>query len=61
MLRVSMGWVAFQVGGREAFIPAGADLRHAQARRSGHSVLEDAPEALRRGVERFEQRRPAAL
>jgi hypothetical protein len=61
VLRVQMGWVAFQVGDREAFIPAGATC--VTRRRGGPGVpyFEDAPEALRRGVRGFERGDPSAL
>ena len=54
VLRVAMGWVAFQVGDREAFIPAGATCATRKRGGPGIPYFEDAPEGLRRGVERFE-------
>jgi hypothetical protein len=61
VLRVQMGWVAFQVGDREAFIPAGATC--VTRRRGGPGVpyFEDAPEAVRREVQGLERGDPAAL
>jgi hypothetical protein len=61
ILRVSMGWVAFQVGDREAFIPAGATCVTRKRGGPGIPYFEDAPEALRRGVERFEHGDEASL
>ena len=54
VLRVSMGWVAFQVGDREAFIPAGATCLTRRRGGPGIPYFEDAPEGVRRAVERFE-------
>ena len=61
VLRVQMGWVAFQVGDREAFIPAGATCVTRRRAGPGIPYFEDAPEAVRRGVEGFERGEPAAL
>jgi FecR protein len=61
VLRVQMGWVAFQVGDREAFIPAGATCVTRQRGGPGIPYFEDAPEGLRRGVERFERGDRGAL
>ena len=61
ILRVSMGWVAFQIGDREAFIPAGATCVTRKRGGPGIPYFEDAPEALRRGVERFERGDAASL
>jgi ferric-dicitrate binding protein FerR (iron transport regulator) len=54
LLRVNLGWVAFQVGDREAFIPAGAQC--ATRRKSGPGIpyFEDAPAALRESVAAYE-------
>jgi hypothetical protein len=54
VLRVTMGWVAFQVGDREAFIPAGATCVTRKRGGPGIPYFEDASDGLRRGVERFE-------
>jgi hypothetical protein len=61
VLRVSMGWVAFQVGDREAFIPAGANCATSKRGGPGIPYFEDAPDELRRGVERFERGDEGAL
>jgi FecR protein len=61
VLRVSMGWVAFQVGDREAFIPAGATCATRKRGGPGIPYFEDASEGLRRGVERLERGDPGAL
>ncbi len=61
VLRVSMGWVAFQVGDREAFIPAGAACVTRKRSGPGIPYFEDAPDAVRRGVERFERGDAGAL
>jgi hypothetical protein len=54
VLRVSLGWVAFQVGDLEAFIPAGATCVTHKRGGPGIPYFEDASDGLRRGVERFE-------
>ena len=61
VLRVQMGWVAFEVGDREAFIPAGAICITRRRGGPGVPYFEDAPEALRRGVQGFERGDPSAL
>jgi FecR protein len=61
VLRVSMGWVAFQVGDREAFIPAGATCVTRRRGGPGIPYFEDAPDGLRRAVERFERGDQGAL
>ena len=61
VLRVSMGWVAFQAGDRESFIPAGATCVTRQRGGPGIPYFEDAPEGLRSAVERFERGEPGAL
>ena len=61
VLRVQMGWVAFQVGDREAFIPAGATCVTRRRAGPGIPYFEDAPEALRRGIDGFERGDPSAL
>jgi hypothetical protein len=53
-LRVSMGWVAFQFDGREAFIPAGAQCATRQRGGPGVPFFEDAPQPLRRAVGEFD-------
>jgi hypothetical protein len=61
VLRVSMGWVAFQVGDREAFIPAGATCVTRKRGGPGIPYFEDASDELRRGVQRFERGDRGAL
>jgi hypothetical protein len=61
LLRVSMGWVAFQVGDREAFIPAGATCVTRKRGGPGIPYFEDTSDGLRRGVERFERGDRGAL
>ena len=60
-LRVSLGWVAFQVGDREAFIPAGATCATRKHGGPGIPYFEDTSDALRGGVERFERGDAGAL
>jgi hypothetical protein len=54
LLKVSMGWVAFAVNGRESFIPAGAECRTRKRTGPGIPYYDDASEALRAGVEAFD-------
>src|SRR5207344_244056 len=61
LLRVSLGWVAFQVGDREAFIPAGATCVTRKRGGPGIPYFEDASDALRSGVERFDRGDPGVL
>lgn len=61
LLRVSMGWVAFQFGGHEAFIPADAECVTRRRGGPGIPFYEDAPEPLRRGLAAFEGGDAAAL
>ncbi|MCX6631189.1 MAG: hypothetical protein NTW28_26555 [Candidatus Solibacter sp.] len=61
VLRVSMGWVAFQVAGREAFIPAGATCVTRRHGGPGIPYFEDASDGLRRAVQRFERGDAGAL
>ena len=61
VLRVQMGWVAFQVGDREAFIPAGATCVTRRRGGPGIPYFEDASAGLRGGVEGFERGDQAAL
>jgi hypothetical protein len=53
-LRVEMGWVALEVGGREALVPAGASLRAGPSEHIGTPVWLDAPRELRAAVERLD-------
>jgi hypothetical protein len=61
VLRVKLGWVAFQAGGRDVFIPAGA--RCGTRKRSGPGIpyFEDAPPALASAVARMERGESGAL
>jgi hypothetical protein len=61
VLRVQMGWVAFQVGDREAFIPAGATCVTRRRGGPGIPYFEDASAGLRGGVEGFDRGDPGAL
>jgi len=61
ILRVELGWVAFQVGDREAFIPAGATCVTRKRGGPGIPYFEDAPDGLRRAVDRFEHGDTGAL
>jgi hypothetical protein len=61
LLRVSMGWVAFQAGDYEAFIPAGAEC--VTRRRSGPGIpyFEDAADPFRRALSAFQAGQDGAL
>jgi hypothetical protein len=54
LLRVSMGWVAFQAGGRESFIPAGARCLTRKRGGPGIPYYEDAPPELVAALGRWE-------
>lgn len=54
LLTVQSGWVAFQAGARESFIPAGAACRTRVRSGPGLPYFEDATPAFRGGIERFE-------
>lgn len=56
-LRVQTGWVAFQTGALESFIPAGAACRTTRRDGPGIPYFEDAPEGFRTALERFEQQK----
>lgn len=60
LLRVSMGWVAFQYEGRESFIPEGAECVTRKREGPGIPFYEDAPEPLRRGVSIFDAGDPTS-
>ena len=60
MLRVSMGWVAFQYEGHESFIPAGAECATRKRQGPGIPFYQDAPEPLQRAVGIFESGDPSA-
>ncbi len=61
IVRVSLGWVAFQFHDRESFIPAGAQCATHKASGPGIPFYEDAPQPLRTSLERFEHGDSAAL
>lgn len=61
LLRVSLGWVAFQNAGQEAFIPQGAACVTRKQKGPGIPFYEDAGEPLRRSLAAFEQGDLAAL
>jgi hypothetical protein len=61
LLRVSLGWVAFQNGGEEAFIPQGAACVTRKRQGPGIPFYEDASEPLRRSLAAFEQGDSRAL
>jgi hypothetical protein len=61
LLRVSLGWVAFQYGGEEAFIPQGAACVTRKRQGPGIPFYEDASEPLRRSLAAFEQGDASAL
>jgi len=61
LLRVSLGWVAFQYDGEEAFIPQGAECVTRKKRGPGIPFYEDATEPLRRTLAAFEQGDATAL
>ncbi len=52
LLKVSMGWVAFEFRGRESFIPEGAQCATSRQRGPGLPFYSDAPEALQQAVAR---------
>jgi hypothetical protein len=55
LLKVAMGWVAFQSGGHESFIPAGAQCVTRKRTGPGIPYYEDASSSLRQAVGRFER------
>lgn len=61
LLRVSLGWVAFQYGNEEAFIPAGAACITRKRQGPGIPFYEDASEPLRRSLTAFEAGDASAL
>jgi hypothetical protein len=61
LLRVSLGWVAFQNGGEESFIPQGAACVTRKRRGPGIPFYEDATEPLRQSLTAFEQGDASAL
>ena len=61
LLKVSMGWVAFALNGRESFIPAGAECRTRKHDGPGIPYYEDAPVALQSAVAAFDRGDSAAV
>ena len=61
LLRVSLGWVAFQNGGHESFIPQGAACVTRKRQGPGIPFYEDASEPLRQSLARFEAGDASAL
>jgi hypothetical protein len=54
LVRVSVGWVAFEIDGRESFIPAGAACVTRPGKGPGIPYYEDASQALVDAVRRFD-------
>lgn len=54
LLRVTRGWVAFEWHGRESFVPEGALCQTRSKIGPGTPYREDAPEALRAGLEKLD-------
>jgi hypothetical protein len=54
LLTVETGWVAFEWKGTESFIPAGASCQTRPRRGPGTPYFEDASDALRVALERFD-------
>ncbi len=54
LLRVTTGWVGFEHRGRESFTPAGAACVTRPGLGPGTPYYEDAPEALREALRRFD-------
>ena len=61
IVRVSLGWVAFQFHDRESFIPAGAQCATRKASGPGIPFYEDASRSLQTSLERFERGDSLAL
>ncbi len=55
MLTVETGWVAFQVEGRESFIPAGAACKTRKRTGPGTPYFQDASDLLRTSIHQFDQ------
>jgi hypothetical protein len=54
MIEVSMGWVGFEHGGREAFIPAGARCATRPGIGPGTPYYADAAEPMRQAIDRLD-------
>jgi hypothetical protein len=61
LLKVSLGWVAFQFDDRESFIPAGAECVTRKRGGPGIPYYEDAPESLRHSLALLERGNDSAL
>ena len=61
LVRVSMGWVAFQAGDYEAFIPAGAECVTRRHGGPGIPYFEDAGDSFRQALTAFEAGDESAL
>jgi len=61
LIRVSLGWVAFQFGGHESFIPAGAQCATHRSNGPGIPFYEDAAGGFRSALHEFETGDSAAL
>jgi hypothetical protein len=61
LLKVSLGWVAFQHAGRESFIPGGASCVTRKKEGPGIPYFEDATEEFRTAVAGFEKGTPGSL
>jgi hypothetical protein len=61
LLKVALGWVAFQHNGRESFIPAGAQCMTRKRTGPGIPYYDDAPPALIQAVGSFDSGNTAAL
>jgi len=55
LLTVETGWVAFEWNKRESFIPAGAACITRPGKGPGTPWFSDAPEAMKKAVERFDE------
>jgi FecR protein len=61
VLKVSLGWVAFQFGGHESFIPAGAECVTRKRTGPGIPYYADSPDGFREALGGFERGDGTAL
>jgi ferric-dicitrate binding protein FerR (iron transport regulator) len=61
LLKVDLGWVAFESAGRESFIPAGAECRTRKKTGPGIPWFEDSSQAFRGSLAAWEDGRAGAL
>jgi hypothetical protein len=54
LLSVTVGWVAFELAGRESFVPAGASCRTGRLAGPGTPRFDDADHEFQMAVERFD-------